>query len=237
MSRPSASLSVTMATGTSRSIRNEVSTSTPSTRPASAALARPAPIEFATSATVSACGYSRFDPSGRVITGISLAPEKQQGARFTRESRGAPCKSVSRNFITASRCLTASFRTRHKRRQAMDIDGFMENYKRAWETSDENFLASLFTPDGTYRNTPFAIQQGHEAIKQYWQRTKLQTDIKLTYEVLQRHAAGGIAHWHTTYQVTSEDMFKMWAASTGTNMLARKAGCLLYTSDAADEED
>ena len=106
----------------------------------------------------------------------------------------------------------------------MDIDGFMENYKRAWETSDENLLASLFTPDGAYRNTPFAVQQGHEAIKQYWQRTKLQTDIKLTYEVLQRHATGGIAHWHTTYQVTSEDMFKMWAASTGTNMLARKAG-------------
>jgi hypothetical protein len=58
------------------------------------------------------------------------------------------------------------------------------------ETSDENLLASLFTPDGTYRNTPFAVQQGHEAIKQYWQRTKLQTDIKLTYEVLQRHGSG-----------------------------------------------
>ena len=99
----------------------------------------------------------------------------------------------------------------------MDIDGFMENYKRAWETSDENLLASLFATDGSYRNTPFATQRGHEAIKQYWQRTKLQTDIKLAYEVLQRHASGGIAHWHTTYQVTSEDMFKMWAASTGTN--------------------
>ena len=106
----------------------------------------------------------------------------------------------------------------------MDIDGFMENYKRAWETSDENLLASLFATDGVYRNTPFAAQEGHEAIKQYWQRTKLQTDIHLTYEVLQRRATGGIAHWHTTYQVTSEDMFKMWAASTGTNMLARKEG-------------
>jgi len=112
----------------------------------------------------------------------------------------------------------------HPRRQGMDIDGFMESYKRAWETSDENLLASLFTPDGSYRNTPFATQQGHEAIKQYWQRTKLQTDIRLTYEVLQRLTTGGIAHWHTTYQVTSEDMFKMWAASTGTNMLARQPG-------------
>ena len=54
----------------------------------------------------------------------------------------------------------------------MDIDGFMESYKRAWEASDENLLASLFATDGCYRNTPFAVQQGHEAIKQYWQRTK-----------------------------------------------------------------
>ncbi|MBK7017592.1 MAG: nuclear transport factor 2 family protein [Sulfuritalea sp.] len=106
----------------------------------------------------------------------------------------------------------------------MDIDGFMESYKRAWETSDENLLASLFATDGCYRNTPFAAQQGHEAIKQYWQRTKLQSDIHLSFEVLERHATGGIARWRTRYQVTSEDMFKMWAASTGTNMLARKEG-------------
>lgn len=106
----------------------------------------------------------------------------------------------------------------------MDIDGFMENYKRAWETSDENLLASLFVPGGTYRNTPFAVQQGHEAIKQYWQRTKLQADIRLSYEVLQSHAGGGIAHWHTTYQVTSEELFRIWAASTGTNLIARQKG-------------
>jgi hypothetical protein len=42
-------------------------------------LASPAPIEAATSATVSACAYSRFDPSGRVITGISHTPEKATG--------------------------------------------------------------------------------------------------------------------------------------------------------------
>lgn len=106
----------------------------------------------------------------------------------------------------------------------MDIDAFMEQYKRAWETSDENLLASLFVPDGCYRNTPFACQQGHQAIRQYWQRTKLQSDIRLTYEVMERHDGGGIAHWHTTYQVTSEEMFKMWAASSGTNLLARKEG-------------
>ncbi len=106
----------------------------------------------------------------------------------------------------------------------MDIDEFMLSYKRAWETSDEHLLASLFAPDGVYRNTPFAEQRGHDAIKAYWQRTKLQEDIRLEYEVLERHERGGIAHWHTTYQVTSEELFRIWAASTGTNLIARQKG-------------
>lgn len=106
----------------------------------------------------------------------------------------------------------------------MDIDIFMEGYKRAWETSNEHALAALFAEDGVYRNTPFAVQRGREAIKAYWQRTKLQSDIHLEYEVLHRHDRGGIAHWRTTYQVTSEELFHIWAASTGTNLLARKEG-------------
>jgi uncharacterized protein (TIGR02246 family) len=106
----------------------------------------------------------------------------------------------------------------------MDIDTFMQGYKRAWESSDEHLLASLFAEDGVYRNTPFAQQQGREAIKAYWQRTKLQSDIHLDYEVLQRAPQGGVAHWRTTYQVTSEELFRLWAASTGTNLLARKEG-------------
>jgi limonene-1,2-epoxide hydrolase len=104
------------------------------------------------------------------------------------------------------------------------IDDFMQSYKRAWETSDERLLASLFATDGVYRNTPFAAQCGHEQIKAYWQRTKLQTDIRLNFEILARHRTGGIAHWHTTYQVASEELFRVWAASTGTNLLARKPG-------------
>ncbi len=106
----------------------------------------------------------------------------------------------------------------------MDIERFMATYKLAWERSDENLLASLFAPQGVYHNTPFAEQHGHDAIKAYWQRTKLQRDIQVRYEVVHSHPRGGVARWHTTYQVTSEDMFKMWAASAGTNMLARKPG-------------
>lgn len=90
----------------------------------------------------------------------------------------------------------------------------MENYKKAWETSDEFLLASLFTEDGRYHNTPFSVQAGHAQIRQYWQRTKLRDNIALTYEILHADALSGIAHWHTTCQVTSEDMFALWAAST-----------------------
>lgn len=106
----------------------------------------------------------------------------------------------------------------------MTIVEFMERYKAAWETSDEHALVALFAADGSYHNTPFAEQRGHAAIAQYWQRTKLQSDIHLDCEILSQHATGGIAHWHVTYQVTSEELFRIWAASTGTNALARQPG-------------
>jgi hypothetical protein len=107
----------------------------------------------------------------------------------------------------------------------MDIDGFMESYKRAWETSDENLLASLFAADGSYRNTPFAVQQGtrgHQGSTGSAPSCRPTSDSPT--KCCSATPRGGIAHWHTTYQVTSEDMFKMWAASTGTNMLARQPG-------------
>lgn len=106
----------------------------------------------------------------------------------------------------------------------MSIEKFMQGYQHAWETSDGDLLASLFSEDATYHNTPFSTQSGHEQIKSYWERTKLQKDIKLEFEILHAHAAGGVAHWRTTYQVTSEEMFNLWAAAAGTNMIARQPG-------------
>jgi ketosteroid isomerase-like protein len=106
----------------------------------------------------------------------------------------------------------------------MNVVEFMDRYRDAWQTSDAAKLVALFAPDGCYHNTPFAVQRGHAAIAKYWERTKLQRDIRLTYEILAQRADGGIAHWHVTYQVASEELFGIWAASTGTNLLARKSG-------------
>jgi len=106
----------------------------------------------------------------------------------------------------------------------MDIEHFMGCYKKAWESRDESRFCALFTHDGVYRNTPFAEQRGHDQLAKYWQRVKLQSDINVEYEILASSSNGGLAHWHVTYQVTSDELFKIWAASSGTNEVARKPG-------------
>jgi hypothetical protein len=53
---------------------------------------------------------------------------------------------------------------------------------------------------------------------------KLQDDVKVSYEILAIMVDSGIAHWHVTYQVTSEELFRIWAASSGTNVVKRKPG-------------
>jgi hypothetical protein len=106
----------------------------------------------------------------------------------------------------------------------MNIEQFMHAYKAAWEQRDEAKFASLFAVDGEYHNTPFAVQRGHEQLAEYWRRVKLQEDVRVTYEVLSTTPTGGIAHWHVTYQVASEELFEIWAKSAGTNLVPRKPG-------------
>jgi SnoaL-like domain len=107
---------------------------------------------------------------------------------------------------------------------AVDIEQFMQGYKAAWERRDEHMFAALFTTDGEYHNTPFAVQRGHAQLAEYWRRVKLQEDVHVDYEVLASTRTGGVAHWHVTYQVASEELFAIWAKSTGTNLVARKPG-------------
>ncbi len=106
----------------------------------------------------------------------------------------------------------------------MNIEKFMQGYKLAWERRDESLFVALFAEDGQYHNTPFAVQRGHLQLAEYWRRVKLQEDVHVTYEVLASMPTGGIVHWHVTYQVASEELFQIWAKSTGTNLITRKPG-------------
>ena len=83
---------------------------------------------------------------------------------------------------------------------------------------------ALFTAAAEYHNTPFAVQRGHAQLAEYWQRVKLQEGVELGYEVLAAAAGSGLAHWHVTYQVASEELFRIWARSTGTSLVARQPG-------------
>jgi hypothetical protein len=106
----------------------------------------------------------------------------------------------------------------------LDIQKFMEGYKAAWEARDPSMFAALFHPDGRYHNTPFQVQSGREQLAEYWKRVQLQEDVRVTFEVLAAEADSGIAHWHVTYQVASEELFQIWARSTGTGLPPRKPG-------------
>lgn len=106
----------------------------------------------------------------------------------------------------------------------MSIHDFMAAYKRVWEGQDSEGFADLFLPDGQYWNTPFQVQDSFEKRRTYWDRIKLQDDIALTYEVLGETPAGGFAHWHVEYQVASEELFAIWAKSTGTGLPDRAPG-------------
>lgn len=106
----------------------------------------------------------------------------------------------------------------------MNIEQFMAGYKAAWERQDEQLFCALFAADGEYHNTPFAVQRGHAQLAEYWQRVKLQRDIELRFDVLAALPGSGVAHWHVTYQVASEELFQIWARSTGTSLVARHPG-------------
>lgn len=106
----------------------------------------------------------------------------------------------------------------------MSIHDFMAAYKRVWEGQDSEGFANLFTEDGQYWNTPFQVQDSPEKRSQYWDRIKLQNDITLAYTVLGETPHGGFAHWHVEYQVASEELFQIWAKSTGTGLPDRKPG-------------
>ena len=112
----------------------------------------------------------------------------------------------------------------HHSEVAVNIENFMQGYKTAWKRRDPAMFAALFLPDGLYHNTPFQVQRGTAELVQYWKRVQLQEDVEVDFEVLASTATSGIAHWHVTYQVASEELFQIWARSTGTSLVARKPG-------------
>jgi limonene-1,2-epoxide hydrolase len=106
----------------------------------------------------------------------------------------------------------------------MTIHDFMAGYQAAWEARDPAMFAALFHADGRYHNTPFQVQTGTAELQAYWRRVQLQEDVQVRYEILAEPPDAGLAHWHVSYQVASEELFQIWARSTGTGLPPRQPG-------------
>ncbi len=78
---------------------------------------------------------------------------------------------------------------------------WLDAYKRAWETRDQEAAANLFTANATYHETPFdEPARGREGILDCWSVvTRTQEAIEFSYEVIATTEAGGIAHWRSEF--------------------------------------
>ena len=65
----------------------------------------------------------------------------------------------------------------------LDLEDWIAGYARAWETADEDLIASLFTEDASYRSSPFREPYvGHDEIRAYWRRgagTQIGTRVRM----------------------------------------------------------
>ena len=62
----------------------------------------------------------------------------------------------------------------------MELADWIERYRRAWEERDPEAAAALFTPDASYRSSPFREPPhlGHEGVVVYWaEATSTQEEV------------------------------------------------------------
>ena len=84
---------------------------------------------------------------------------------------------------------------------------WLARYGEAWEKRDPSLAGALFTPDATYRETPFdAPFEGRDAIEDYWARAVAgQRDVRFSAEVLACAGDQAIAHWHVEFTAVPGD--------------------------------
>jgi hypothetical protein len=92
------------------------------------------------------------------------------------------------------------------------FEDWLEAYKQAWEGTDPEAAADLFTADANYYETPFeAPARGREGIRRYWSdATRYQEGVEFYYYVLATTENIGIAHWHTEFtRLTSNSAIEL----------------------------
>jgi ketosteroid isomerase-like protein len=79
------------------------------------------------------------------------------------------------------------------------FETWLDAYKAAWESRDEQAASRLFSNDAEYYWTPFdPPQRGHREIATAWKNAVAQQqDVTFTYAVIAVTGERAVAHWHT----------------------------------------
>jgi SnoaL-like domain len=83
---------------------------------------------------------------------------------------------------------------------AITREQWVERYRRAWETADDDEIVDLFMPDACYRSSVFREpHQGSDAIRLYWQRAAgTQRDVAVSMGRPVITAERVVVEWWTT---------------------------------------
>ena len=127
-----------------------------------------------------------------------------------------------------------------------DIDAMIREFFKAWERRDADHVASCFTEDGIYHNIPMEPIVGKTAIREFLAQPAGMPPLRI--EVHHQIVSGDIVMNERTDTMTMngreivlpicgvfeihEGHIKAWREYFDP---APFSGCLLYTSDAADE--
>jgi ketosteroid isomerase-like protein len=78
----------------------------------------------------------------------------------------------------------------------------LEIYGRAWETKDTELIGTIFTEEATYNDPKEAINNGKEAIQEYWRYKVIGEEDDIKFELLNLWVDGEtvIAEWHATFK-------------------------------------
>ena len=97
------------------------------------------------------------------------------------------------------------------------VNQILETYGRAWETQDPNLILTIFTPDGTYQDGPFAVPMaGHKEIKAYWDKKIVKEEANIKFKVKKILIDGdeSAVEWEAEFDdVVADQRVKMYEAA------------------------
>jgi ketosteroid isomerase-like protein len=75
-------------------------------------------------------------------------------------------------------------------------------YQEAWETQNPEIILTIFTPEATYQERPFAEPfRGHRGIRCYWETKVLREQAHIQFSLLRLYLDGNtaIAEWEVEF--------------------------------------